>query len=377
MTERYVDKDNGNNAWDGLAPNFVSGTNGPKAGLNAAEDTPVVGGDLVHVRPSVTAYRETLTVDVSGTAGNAIEYRGDYAGLIWPNPTGMPVRITGSDNDTTATRANCITATSRNYRTFTGFSFDLSSSTLVNLTTCTDWVVSCCTLAQQGSVCFGCAGLTQARVTIQQCFFWASRPTSAIIFSHSAVVDNASHIVQNCIFIGPAGTSIIASTRVGGITVRNCLLAYGSVGVRVDTALTVGQTVTVNNCLLQNCTTGLQGTVIGEIAEDYNAFFGNTTNRTNTATGANSNAFPALFDPRWFFQLAYAGAGPNSPFQVVSPFDLASYSALLNVAGTSPPATDLRGTAVQGAQREWGALEHDDALKLTGSRTRPGFQIGM
>jgi hypothetical protein len=36
----------------------------------------------------------------------------------------------------------------------------------------------------------------------------------------------------------------------------------------------------------------------------------------------------------------------------------------LNVAGKNPPLTDLRGTAVQGAQREWGALEYDSTLSI-------------
>ena len=61
---------------------------------------------------------------------------------------------------------------------------------------------------------------------------------------------------------------------------------------------------------------------------------------------------------------------------MLTPFDLASYSQLVNVAGTSPTTTDLRGTSVIGAQREWGALEYDSTLKIeagtgTGGGRRP------
>jgi len=113
----------------------------------------------------------------------------------------------------------------------------------------------------------------------------------------------------------------------------------------------------------------LQAVNVGEIIENFNAFSSNVANRTNVDTGANSNAFPALFDPRWFFELV-GGKG-----RMVSPSDLASYSQLVNLAGTSPTTTDLRGTAVIGAQREWGALEYDPDLKLRASRAR--FLIGI
>src|SRR3990172_4162182 len=111
MTTLYVDGTRADDTGNGLTIATAKKT------LNGAEDIPVAAGDLVHVRNTST-YRETLTVDVSGTAGNPIEYRGDYLGTIFgdaPNP----VRITGSDNDQTATRANWITtATARDYRTF-------------------------------------------------------------------------------------------------------------------------------------------------------------------------------------------------------------------------------------------------------------------
>lgn len=53
--------------------------------------------------------------------------------------------------------------------------------------------------------------------------------------------------------------------------------------------------------------------------------------------------------------------------RAVSPFDLASYSGLVELnSGTGVPSTDLRGTAVQGTYREWGPLEYDATLILSG-----------
>lgn len=363
MTERYVDGTNGNNSWDGLSPTFVNGTNGPKATLNGAEDTPVVAGDLVHVRPGV--YRETLTVDVSGAAGNAIEYRGDYAGLIWPSSAGQVVRITGSDNDQTATRANCISGASRNYRTFTGFQLDTVTGNLINLSGWISGIIDKCLLyppsAAAASILIQAGA--QLSCTVKNSFFVGHGNQSGIIISHSSAINNSGHVIQNCIFTG--GLQGVRIDRVGGATVKNCLfVSRPNTGIHIVTALTVGQTTTVDNCVFQGCATALSATATGEITEDYNTFFACTTNRTNTNTGANSVTYPTLFDARWFFQLVNAGAGPNHATQLISPFDLSQWSQLINLAGTSPTTTDMRGTAVQGAQREWGALEYDPTLSI-------------
>ena len=48
--------------------------------------------------------------------------------------------------------------------------------------------------------------------------------------------------------------------------------------------------------------------------------------------------------------------------KLITPFDLSSDSQLIDVAGTSPTATDIRGEA--GTVREWGALEYDSALLI-------------
>lgn len=335
-----------------------------KLTLNGCEDTPVVAGDTIFVGPGT--YRELLIVDVSGTAGNPITYIGDYTGANTDGIGGM-VRITGSANDIALTRANCITVTSKNYRTFTGFMLDLTSNVMADIISSTDVVFNKCIFFYGVTALLRATGLTQARMTVQNCAFFASRGVACVQFSHSAVVDNAAHLVENCLFVGGGNSKNVDHVRVGGTTVINSTFLAGGNGVQVTTAITVGQIVTVNNCTFQSCTAGLIATVSGEIVENYNTLFGNGTDRTNTATGANSIAYPSSFDSRWFFQMVNVGAGPNNVYQLATPFDLASFSALLNVAGTSPSTTDMRGTAIQGSQREWGALEYDSTLKIQGS----------
>lgn len=355
MTVRYVDGSAGNNSWDGLAANFVSGTNGPKLSLTGAEDTPVAAGDLIHVRTTDAngvpiVYREMLTVDVSGTAGLPIEYRADVAGVIWP--IGGVCRITGSDNDTTATRANGITAASKNYRTFTGFAIDLVTTNQIVLNTAgTNWIVQDCNFESQGTTAnvFTLNGVFTT-CTIQRCVFRPSRGTHLHIL-HTAVVDNSANVVENCTFEGSA-TRNIGIEKVGGITVRNNLFIGSPQHIRVTVALTVGQTITVNNCIfLTSPTVSLQGTVSGEIVENYNSFWGNAADRTNTATGANSVSYPPLFNP----QLLLSGFRlPQLPI-----FGLSEWSPLRAIAGTGMSADDLYGITrpVADSSKSWGAIQ--------------------
>lgn len=347
-----------------------------KLTLNGVEDIPVAAGDTVYVAPGV--YREMLTCDSSGSAGSPITYVGDYDGSH-TDGTGGVVRITGSDNDQTATRANCITCTAqRDYRTFRGFTFDTTTGYLVTgglSTSGTNWIVEQCYFGTSGAGAGSplvCGGANQAAWTIRNCVFTGGRSAYLIWFYHSADVSDTGHTVENCVMtcIGDGSNSpAIGVTNVGGITVRNTYIAGARYGIGIMAALAAGQTVTVNNCIITQCYIGLLATTTAEFSEDYNCIFDCTNARSNVNVGANSNTYPPLLDTRWFFELVGGGS-------MVTPFDLASYSQLINVAGTSPTTSDMRGTTVQGAQREWGALEYDSTLDIeasSGGGGRPAF----
>lgn len=333
-----------------------------------------MAGDIVYV--GAGTYRELLTVDVSGTVGNPIQYVGDYLGTNTDGVGGI-VRITGAAaDDLSASRGNCISGSSKNYRNFTGFLLDTTTSTCIALTSCQNCIFDKCISIFSGGIAFQSAGASQLNITIQNCILASHSSSGNVHFTHTVAVDNAGHLVQNCILLGtPATAGAVTSARVGGITVKNTTILSAESGIRISTALTVGQTVTVNNCQIVGCNVGMTATAVGEIVEDYNNLWAVITPRTNTSTGANSTAYPALFDARWFFQMVFAGAGPNHASQVISPFDLASYSPLVNLAGTSPTTTDMRGTAVLGAQREWGALEFDSTLKIAGGSAGGGGSV--
>lgn len=104
---------------------------------------------------------------------NPIHYIGDYRGTNTDGVGGV-VRVTGSDNDQAATRANCIAATSKSYRIFQGFQFDTATSILISSTSSTNWVVQLCVFqgANSGAQAIDFAGASQASNVVQLCIFW-------------------------------------------------------------------------------------------------------------------------------------------------------------------------------------------------------------
>jgi hypothetical protein len=328
-----------------------------KATLNGAEDVPVAAGDTVYVGPGV--YRELLTVDVSGTSGNLISYIADVTGAN-TDGVGGEVRITGSDDDQTAARANAITATSKDYRKFRGFLLDTTSSNVISLaTSCSGWIIENCRLqGNAASNLINVAG-TGTNNTIRKCVLLLAR-NRGVLFTHATTVDNAGHVIENCILLaGPVGAGV-RTDRIGGITVRNCLFVSWNQAVQVGTALTAGQTVTVNNCVVCGNTTGFSATVTGEIVENYNSLFSNSTDRANTSTGANSNAYPPLFALPLLFD------GIRMPQNL---FEFSEWSKLRAIAGTGEATDDLLGRTrpSTSAKKSWGPTQYDDVSRNTGT----------
>jgi len=332
------------------------------ATLNGAEDKPVVAGDTVYVAPGV--YRELLTCDVSGAAGSYITYIADETGEH-TDGVGGPVRITGSDNDQTTARANCIAANARDYRIFRGFDFDFTSSHNISLTNVDHWWIEDCTFQAKARSIFSTG--TSTDINISRCFFLICPGDFGVYFFNGATVDDAGHDIENCIFIALHTGTSIRTDRVGGITVRNCTCLGGNDIVRVGIALSVGQTVTVNNCIFHSANVALRATVLGEIVEDYNTFYANSTDRTNVAVGANSVTYPPLFR----MPLLHAGHSQMSGFRLPWWFgELSRWSQVRERTGSNEADEDFFGIRRPfthggpiGSLCSWGAVQHFDVLR--------------
>lgn len=357
MTTRYVGA-GGNDSNTGLS--WAQ----RKLTLNGVEDTPVEAGDTVYVGPGT--YRELLTCDVDGTSGaGVITYVGDYDGTH-TDGTGGVVRITGSDNDLTATRASCITS-AKAYRTFTGFTLDTVGNNAAMNSTGANLTVSNCYIDSYTGI--SATGANVTGLTITNCYI--NLRITGVNLYHSADVDNAGIVISNCLFfIGSAGQGL-NNQNIGGVVIKNCAFINGWYGIYLSALPASGQTITINNCLFHRLYEAIKGVASSNayLLEDYNNIYDCTTARANVDVGAHSTTKPTLFDSRWFFEMVGGGS-------MLSPFDLASYSQILNTAGTSPTTADMRGTTVQGTQREWGALEYDSTLDIeAGSGTGGAVNI--
>ena len=327
-----------------------------KATLNGAEDLPVSAGDEVVVGPGV--YRELLTCDVSGSSGSPITYTADVSGRRTDGVGGI-VRITGSDNDQSATRANCIVASDKDFRTFTGFSFDTTTGTLLSLTNAATWIIQDCTYQNGVNVAgqwLNVSGADQLAVTVRRCAFLLAYETAyGIQWTADSAIADAGHVLENCLVIGSNG---LWSNNVGGVTLRNCL-TMGATGYGfIVLGLAGGSTCTVNNCILVSHSTALYAGSAGMITEDYNALYGNATARVNVAAGANSNTYPPLLNPPMLL------AGYRVPWLFG---ELSSWSQVKALTGTGMATDDLFGITrpATASKKSWGAVQYMGQVRST------------
>lgn len=353
MTIYYVGK-GGNDGNSGLtwALRFLT--------LNGAEDEPVAAGDTVYVGPGV--YRELLLVDVSGTDGNPITYIGDVTGENTDGIGGI-VRITGSDNDQSGTRSYCIhdNNTQRNYRTFRGFKFDLTTShAIYGGVAGINWIIEDCTfcdLPLNGIYVFNSV---QEDWIIRRCLFIHTKVYGDWIkFDHSSDVSNTGHLIENCVFDGTYGGRTNFSD-VGGATIKNCLFLGGQGAVSVTSALAAGQTITVNNCVIVGMHTAFNAQAVGEIVEDYNALYNNDTDYANTTVGDNTLAYPPLLTTPILFD----------DYQFPWKFgELSEWSQIRSIKGTGTATDDLFGMIrpLEENDISWGAIQFHDIERETGT----------
>lgn len=331
-----------------------------KLTLNGAEDVPVAAGDTVYVGPGV--YRELLTVDVSGTNGNPITYIGDVDGSH-TDGIGGTVRVSGSDDDQTATRANCISASSKNYRTFVGFAFDqaTTSNTMIAIASGTNWIIRQCTFGHSLGSGVYVSGATSASCLVEQCFFLGlAISIYGVTFGHTATVSDSNHIVKNCVFVACRGVQI---SRVGGVTINHCSFLAGTYHIRVDSALAVGQATTVNNNLFMLATSSaLQATSTAEIVENYNNFYLNVADRTTVNVGANSTTYPPLYI------MPMLGSGVRYPQNIFG--TLSEWSLVRSIVGTGMATDDLYGITrpTTDSKKSWGPIQYVEPRRDTGTK---------
>jgi hypothetical protein len=355
MTDRYV------------GPGGSDGSNGlswanRKLTLTGVEDTPVVAGDTVYVGPGT--YRETLTLDVSGSSGNPITYIADVTGEN-TDGVGGAVRITASDDDLVSQSRVGITALSRDYRTFRGFHFDFYPNTMFQATTCENLVVEDCvfnfpTSSSNKSLDIS-VDATGHAATIRRCLFFSHAPAIEISGNFSTNIR-----IENCIFVKPYPASTqyaIDISNTYGVYIVNCtFLCYvrGGGGSGSEGRFLYNQTSGVNylyNCIIS----GEQSDVgAGDLTSDYNVW-GRLyeTRDADISVGANAHQYPVLFNPPLFID------GMIFPWMIG---ELAPHSPAIGLACNSDaPSDDFFGIPrpTSDAKKTRGAIQNSLVEKST------------
>ncbi|MCK4958412.1 MAG: hypothetical protein KAT00_03410 [Planctomycetes bacterium] len=289
-----------------------------------------------------------------------IRYIGNVTGETTDGVGGV-VRITASDNDQSGTRNKIIDLNGQDYRLFQGFRLDLSAAGLqmVPLANAVHITFEDCTLNSFIGECFS-LGSSSFDLTIRRCFFLAGKSHAIILWS-AGTVNDIGLVVENCIFPSRFEYgSAFQVTAIGGFTVKNCYFLGGYRNVLITGALAVGQTIVVNNCIFESGREALFAIAVGEITENFNTFFANNVDRTNTAIGAGSVTHAPLMSLpllRLGFQFSWQFG------------ELSEWSQVRAITGANEPAEDLHGILrpVTAAKNSWGAVQFYDVERETGT----------
>lgn len=316
-----------------------------KLTLAGVEATPVVAGDTVYVGPGT--YREKFATAVDGTIGNPITYIADVTGVNTDGIGGV-VRVTGSDDDLTATRNIAIDIEFYSYRTFRGFTCDGTTAQAYYISSGSNNIIEDFIVVHCGSQGLRLEGGTNniiRRGIVAYC------KTAGIAYvNFSTPQSSVNHTLENVVIRDILGDFSIGlhCYNFNGVTARNCTITGCYRGVFCET--NTSGALTLNNSFVTYCIEGITGQATTNITENYNVVSQNGTNRTNTTSGAQSvSDLPGFAMP-----LLVNGAIYMTPPEGA----LASWSSATSKAGTSVPSADMYGTTRLGTS-SWGAVQYE------------------
>lgn len=364
MTIRYVGP-GGSDSNDGLTWDTR------KLTLTGVEDTPVVAGDTVYVGPGT--YRETLTVDVSGSSGNPISYIGDVTGAYTDGIGGL-VRLTAYDSETgSPARTYLISATSRTYRTFVGFNFDGCASTsqaiYVNGAG-TGWIFTDCVWTNMRNMAdaihFNQGG--GIVVALRRCIGWFHVDGGTFGFD-SSNYDNSGTEIENCLFTGWYGWGCIQQG--GGLLMRNN--SY----INVRRAVNNSTTVTYMNYIYNSIFDYVTYSDFNDddyLTDDYNNHTPTKLGFTPPTYGANS------IEEHIRYRMPLTGLGHNVEpvdFGVLSPNELTIGRFTDNGNAPNHDLFGLPRSATNG-KRSLGAIQEQGVYReLTTTRNSSVSSLGI
>jgi len=355
MTTYYVGP-GGNDGNDGLswANRFLT--------LNGAEDEPVASGDTVYVGPGI--YRETLTCDVDGAS--EIAYIADVTGEN-TDGVGGPVIISGSDGDTTATRAYCISVDTKSYRTFIGFHCVGYNNVGIFFEDCDNIKVKDCSCGPgDGSATIGIYHDGDPdTVEITRCVFIGHNNANGgcIYFYDGSDQSATSTTINDCLFVGAYNG--VYCNNISDVVISNSTFLGCYRGIRTN-SLAASSSITVQNCMILGYY-GIYAGASGEVASSYSQ---NTSVVDNNWAAGTGDVTVYVMNPE--LPLLYGTySGIRYPVPLLGELNPYAYAA--HRTGTSETSTDLFGITkpATAAISSWGAIQFQDKLRET-TTTRGG-----
>ena len=314
--------------------------------LNGAEDEPVASGDTVYVGPGI--YREMLTCDVDGAS--EIANIADVTG-IHTDGVGGDVIISGSDDDTTSDRIDCIQATGKSYRTFVGFHLVGFSARGIYLSGCDNIVIrDVCIDGGDASSTIGiyCSNSDQS-ISITRCIIVSNTDDGVYVYNTSDT-EASSFTITDSLFIG--NQNGIRAFNVDNIQITNCSLVGNYYGI-VTVSLAASDSITVTNCIVAGGAYGMYAATSGDIASTYSMVTSDNNQNWSAGTGdveayVMNLQFPILYG-------TYAGI--RYPVPLLGQLNPYAYAGA--VTGSSETSTDLFGITkpTTASKSSWGAIQ--------------------
>lgn len=338
MTTYYVGK-GGSDSNDGSTWALRKLTVQAGENLLSANDTLIIGPGI---------YRERVVLLNGGTSGNPITWIGDVTGAQ-TDGIGGPVRITGSDNDITATRLNCVYGANGDgdWRVFRGLHMDMCTTDYIMFL---DWghntIVEDCVFSYsaptKGAIYF--YRINNSPFTVRRCIFWQC-DYGIVIRAGGTTGPTTAALIENCYFVGPGHNSpnsraiILTDYCHKGWKVKNCtFLDIDNAVVSLDTQTGWVDIDIVNSVFLNTTNWCISfSSSAGEFAIDScTANGGSGSDYTGSfTTSAFYPAFPLIRDDGHWIGPWY----PGSP------------SRLTDVSVHSCSATDLPTQDIFGIDR--------------------------
>lgn len=330
-----------------------------KLTLGGAEALSLSAGDVVVVGPGT--YRESVTLDDSGSAGNPIVYQGDPAGK-YTDGVGGVVRLSASDNDIVGARSQVILmGSSITNRLFRNFQFDGNDAfgDFIAVNNGDFLTVEDCTFLQLeadlNAIHFSGSAAGRTYV-IRRCYFYGYDGNGIRLHASTENSLNANTLIENCFF----HRIWLLHYRTYNFTIKNC--TFLGVGIFTQLVTSSNLSYAYNNLFINAGWGGTAGNLEDYFTEDYGVWQGDPDERESTI-GANSqdrsiHIMPPIIPYNNGFKL-------TSPAAI--PF-LAPWNTIYTLpCGQSPPTDDLFGITrpTADAKKTRGAVQFFNPEKET------------